>query len=233
MGISLEAPRDPLPASLSRSSPGRPAQRRQRSLLPWNSLPLPSHSPAWQLCCCYCQSLTRDGVGSECDLVQRQIYTRPFVNNWSPKGDAESQPGVCPLSSCRVHSHAPALWYTAWSGPIRAWCSHKQRLSLYPAITAVHLYLHGQHSQVHPFSSHLLKPHSVQGTVLGSVRKFKMSKTPVSNRRADSTAAAAKWLQSCPTACDPIDGSPPGSPVPGILQARALEWAAISFSITA
>ena len=43
-------------------------------------------------------------------------------------------------------------------------------------------------------------------------------------------AAAAKSLQSCPTLCDPIDGSPPGSPVPGILQARALEWVTISFS---
>ena len=45
-----------------------------------------------------------------------------------------------------------------------------------------------------------------------------------------AAAAAAKWLQSCPTLCDPIDGSPPGSPVPGILQARILEWVAISFS---
>ena len=45
-----------------------------------------------------------------------------------------------------------------------------------------------------------------------------------------STAAAAKSLQSCPTLCDPIDGSPPGSPVPGTLQARTLEGAAISFS---
>ena len=45
-----------------------------------------------------------------------------------------------------------------------------------------------------------------------------------------AAAAAAKSLQSCPTLCDPIDGSPPGSPVPGILQARALEWVAISFS---
>ena len=44
------------------------------------------------------------------------------------------------------------------------------------------------------------------------------------------THAAAKLLQSCPTLCDPIDGSPPGSPIPGILQARILEWAAISFS---
>ena len=43
-------------------------------------------------------------------------------------------------------------------------------------------------------------------------------------------AAAAKSLQSCPTLCTPIDGSPPGSPVPGILQARTLEWVAISFS---
>ena len=43
-------------------------------------------------------------------------------------------------------------------------------------------------------------------------------------------AAAAKSLQSCPTLCDPINGSPPGSPVPGILQARTLEWVAISFS---
>ena len=44
------------------------------------------------------------------------------------------------------------------------------------------------------------------------------------------TAAAAKSLQSCLTLCDPIDGSPPGSPVPGLLQARTLEWVAISFS---
>ena len=42
-------------------------------------------------------------------------------------------------------------------------------------------------------------------------------------------AAAAKSLQSCPTLCDPIDVSPPGSPAPGILQARTLEWVAISF----
>ena len=45
-----------------------------------------------------------------------------------------------------------------------------------------------------------------------------------------AAAAAAKSLQSCPTLCDPIDGSPQGSSVPGILQARTLEWAAISFS---
>ena len=47
-----------------------------------------------------------------------------------------------------------------------------------------------------------------------------------------STAAAAKLLQSCPTLCNPVDGSPPGYPAPGILQARTLEWVAISFSST-
>ena len=48
--------------------------------------------------------------------------------------------------------------------------------------------------------------------------------------RKAAAAAAAKSLQSCPTLCDPIDGSPPDSPIPGILQARTLEWVAISFS---
>ena len=46
----------------------------------------------------------------------------------------------------------------------------------------------------------------------------------------NAAAAAAKSLQSCPTLCDPRDSSPPGSPIPGILQARTLEWVAISFS---
>ena len=48
--------------------------------------------------------------------------------------------------------------------------------------------------------------------------------------RAMQHTTAAKSLQSCLTLCDPIDGSPPGSPVPGILQARTLEWGAVSFS---
>ena len=52
---------------------------------------------------------------------------------------------------------------------------------------------------------------------------------PLSTMLAAAATAAAKSLQSCPTLCDPIDGSPRGSPVPGILQARTLEWAAIAF----
>ena len=51
---------------------------------------------------------------------------------------------------------------------------------------------------------------------------------PDKNDLAAAAAAAAKSLQSCPTLCDPIEGSPPGFPVPGILQARTLEWVAIN-----
>ena len=58
--------------------------------------------------------------------------------------------------------------------------------------------------------------------------------TQITNHQRDGNqnhnAAAAKSLQSCLTLCDPTDGSPPGSPVPGILQARTLEWVAISFN---
>ena len=71
---------------------------------------------------------------------------------------------------------------------------------------------------------------------------FPWKSSPLAQRRVQSetgrgilslssaAAAAAKSLQSCPTLCDPIDASPPGSPIPGILQARTLEWVAISFS---
>ena len=56
------------------------------------------------------------------------------------------------------------------------------------------------------------------------------TKTELLLRGNMSAAAAAKSLQSCPTLCNPIDDSPPGSAIPGILQARTLEWVAISFS---
>ena len=55
-------------------------------------------------------------------------------------------------------------------------------------------------------------------------------KTPIQYINAAAAAAATKSLQSCPTLCDPLDGSPQGSPVPGIFQARTLEWVAIAFS---
>ena len=64
----------------------------------------------------------------------------------------------------------------------------------------------------------------------GSARHKRFILTGNMHQRNRAAAAAAKSLQSCPTLCDPMDGSPPGSPVPGILQARTLEWAAIFFS---
>ena len=59
----------------------------------------------------------------------------------------------------------------------------------------------------------------MQGNIYGAIEQW-----------LSVAAAAAKSIQLCLTLCDPIDGSPPGSPIPGILQARTLEWAAISFS---
>ena len=72
-------------------------------------------------------------------------------------------------------------------------------------------------------------------TTEGMVYKFEMQKLSYNFNRINSeiyvaATAAAKSLQSCPTLCETIDGSPPGSPVPGILQAIILEWVAISFS---
>ena len=62
-----------------------------------------------------------------------------------------------------------------------------------------------------------------------SVRAATLKKTKIVSAAA-AAAAAAKSLQSCLTLCDPIDSSPPGSAIPGILQARTLEWVAIAFS---
>ena len=67
--------------------------------------------------------------------------------------------------------------------------------------------------------------------IVGKFRlKLKIVGKTTKSFRYAAAAAAAKLLQLCPTLCDPIDSSPPGSPVPGILQARTLEWVAISFS---
>ena len=65
--------------------------------------------------------------------------------------------------------------------------------------------------------------------ILGFIKMFSLFPFSIIEECLEA-AAAAKSLQSCPTLCDPIDDNPPGSPVPGILQARTLEWVAISFS---
>ena len=61
-------------------------------------------------------------------------------------------------------------------------------------------------------------------------KRILSSPAPMKHSAAVAAAAAAKSFQPCPTLCDPIDGSPPGSPIPGILQARLLEWAAVPSS---
>ena len=78
----------------------------------------------------------------------------------------------------------------------------------------------------------LLQYHSLKASILPCSTFFmvQLSHPYMTTGRTIALTAAAKSLQSCPTLCDPIDGSPPGSPIPGILQARTLEWVAISFS---
>ena len=77
----------------------------------------------------------------------------------------------------------------------------------------------------------LLHNHTYNDLPLASLEQFsELSKRPSPRLQPQLAAAAAKSLQSCLTPCNPIDGSPPGSPVPGTLQARTLEWVAISFS---
>ena len=80
-----------------------------------------------------------------------------------------------------------------------------------------------------PLDCKEIKPKtSVSPTLTGGF--FTTEPSRKARKRQTAAAAAAKSLQSCPTLCDPIDASPPGSNIPGILQARTLEWVAISFS---
>ena len=82
--------------------------------------------------------------------------------------------------------------------------------------------MYSSQTGITPLKGHLATFH--QGLPGGSVA------TNSQYGAAAAAAAAAKSLQSCPTLCDPTDGSLPGSPIPGILQARTLEWVAIAFS---
>ena len=76
----------------------------------------------------------------------------------------------------------------------------------------------------------VLSDHKMSGPPYLLGRILKVYIEPLREFRHVFSPAAAKSLQSCPTLCDPIEGSLPGSPVPGILQARILEWVAISLS---
>ena len=80
------------------------------------------------------------------------------------------------------------------------------------------------------FTVQLSHPYMTTGKIIALTRWNFVGKVMSLLFNMLSAAAAAKSLQSCPTLCDPIDGSPPGSPIPGIIQARILEWVAMSFS---
>ena len=80
------------------------------------------------------------------------------------------------------------------------------------------------------FTVQLSYPYMTNGKTIALTRRTFVGKVMSLLFNMPSAAAAAKSLQSCPTLCDPIDGSRPGSPVLGILQARTPEWVAISFS---
>ena len=77
---------------------------------------------------------------------------------------------------------------------------------------------------------HLCSRNGVKFTWYVEHKHFFLTLWDYASAAAAAAAVAARMLQSCPTLCDPIDGSPPGSTIPGILQARTLEWVAISFS---
>ena len=77
---------------------------------------------------------------------------------------------------------------------------------------------------------HTMQPQYIRQTLTDIKREIDSNTIIVGDFKTPLTPMAAKSLQSCPTLCDPIGGGPPGSPVPGILQARTLEWVAISFS---
>ena len=96
----------------------------------------------------------------------------------------------------------------------------KASLASTPSCNTRSVFWHCQMTPTGPNHSSL-KP-LLQNTIIDPILQMK-------NLRHSHAAAAAKSPQSCPTLCDPIDGSPPGSAIPGILQARTLEWVAISF----
>ena len=121
-----------------------------------------------------------------------------------------------------MHSHT---WLPPVPGFLLAHCIPAFNHSKIPSAFCLRAFAHPIPSRFGMLFSSLswdgsLPPWSLRLTVSFSERPFMTA----------AAAAAAKSLQSCPTLCNPIDSSPPGSPVPGMLQARTLEWVATSFS---
>ena len=131
------------------------------------------------------------------------------------------------LPACRRCSFYPWVRKIPWK---RAQATHSSILVWRVWRTEEPGWLHSTGSQKIRHNWNDLAQHSMK--TWGSVKKRRTHNFTYTAREClcIMLLSAAKLLQSCLTLCDPIDGSPPGSPVPGILQARTLEWVAISFS---
>ena len=135
------------------------------------------------------------------------------------------------LKGSQVKLHLLCTWLKATQN-IGNICIKSGTLALYPTPythtwTYKHTHTHYSTGRVQgqtssPRDNYLRRPNKAVVVILRQAHICETQKL--------CSSIAAKSLQSCPTLCDPIDGSPPGSPIPGILQARTLEWAAISFS---
>ena len=138
-------------------------------------------------------------------------------------------PSIFP--SIRVFSNEPALrirWSKYWSFSFNISPSNEYSRLISFRMDWLDLFA------VQGTLKSLLQHHSSKASILrcSAFLTVQLSHPYVTTGKtiALTAAAAAKSLQSCPTLCHPIDGSPPGSPIPGMLQARTLEWVAISFS---
>ena len=158
-------------------------------------------------------------------------WTWVWVNSGSWWGTG--RPGVLWfMGSQRVrHDWATGL---IWSDVQVLLCNLTIQLEIYLIIAIIYMVLHRRWLKSSSIPSSKNSAFSVWRLVKGQVFVIKSRVCAVKaypkTLRIAAAAAAAKSLQSCLTLWDPIDGSPPGSPVPGILQARTLEWVAMSFS---
>ena len=160
------------------------------------------HDPSPPVRCQVCLSWSwKQSLKNGMELTTFWGYSR-CVPVGSPRASLWKGLGPMPWRMYAVHSVTQLLCLACLCTPLLHWCTGNTRALPSAGLCAVYLPLRQPklHTCLH---SYLLN---------------------------SQAAAAAKLLQSCPTLCEPRDGSSPGSPVPGILQARTLEWVAISFS---
>ena len=153
-----------------------------------------------------CHSLLQ-GIFQTQGLILGLLHCRQIVYRLSHQGSPVTYEAICDPSTSLCTCPPPF-----------------KNIYLFIYITATSL-IQGRHDLVVARSMWDLSSPARDWTCIAPI-----ARQVVNHWTTREVAAAAKSLQSCPTLCDPIDGSPPGSPIPGILQARTLEWVAISFS---